>query len=86
VIELALADQRVLITEDTDFGALVYAHANKSSGVILLRFPARARRQLPAQLLQFLQQAGDNTRTAFVVLQPGRARVGRHFSADPPSP
>lgn len=77
VIALAGAAQRVLLTEDTDFGELVYAHAHAFSGVILLRFPARARAQLAAQVLQFLERAQDDLRTAFVVLQPGRARIGR---------
>ena len=77
MIELAVSEQRILTTEDTDFGALVYAHAHASSGVILLRFPARARANLAHQVLHFVQQANDDARTAFVVLQPGRIRIGR---------
>ena len=37
VIELAARDARILLTEDKDFGQLVYANDAKSSGVILFR-------------------------------------------------
>ena len=46
VIDLAVREARILITEDTDFGQLVYAHAHPSAGVILLRFPAAVRGDL----------------------------------------
>jgi predicted nuclease of predicted toxin-antitoxin system len=36
VIETAVREGRILITEGTDFGELVYAHAYESGGVILL--------------------------------------------------
>jgi predicted nuclease of predicted toxin-antitoxin system len=77
VIAMAVAEQRILITEDTDFGQLVYAHAHASSGVVLIRFPACARRELATQVLQLVDQAGDRLTGAFVVVQPGRTRVGR---------
>jgi predicted nuclease of predicted toxin-antitoxin system len=44
VLERALTEKRVLITEDRDFGELVYARGRSSAGVILVRFPSRARR------------------------------------------
>jgi predicted nuclease of predicted toxin-antitoxin system len=40
VIHLAAHEHRVLLTEDKDFGQLVYAGSSRSSGVMLLRFPA----------------------------------------------
>jgi predicted nuclease of predicted toxin-antitoxin system len=41
VIAMARRDQRVLITEDKDFGQLVYAGGQVATGVILLRFPTQ---------------------------------------------
>ena len=41
VIRRAQEEQRVLLTEDKDFGQLVYAGARGRTGVILLRFPRR---------------------------------------------
>ena len=50
VIAEAVTEERILITEDTDFGQLVYAHAHTSTGVILIRFPARVRGNLVKQV------------------------------------
>jgi len=36
VVELAVKDKRILLTEDKDFGQLVYAHGQKTGGVIFL--------------------------------------------------
>ena len=42
VIRLALREKRILLTEDKDFGQLVFAHGQKTIGVIFLRFPTSA--------------------------------------------
>ena len=42
VIALAAQDNRILLTEDKDFGQLVFAEQQNSGGVILIRFPATA--------------------------------------------
>ena len=59
VIELALAENRVLITEDKDFGWLVFAARKDSPGVILIRFPASARRSLGPAVLKFVREYGS---------------------------
>ncbi len=38
---LAYSEAKILLTEDKDFGRLVYAHAHPSGGVILIRFPSK---------------------------------------------
>ena len=43
VIALAASERRILITEDKDFGQLVFAAARANSGVIFVRFPVTAR-------------------------------------------
>lgn len=43
IIDLARGERRVLITEDKDFGQLVFAAAKSTSGVIFVRYPAKAR-------------------------------------------
>jgi len=75
VLERAVRDMRVLLTEDKDFGQLIYAGARKSSGVILIRFPPSARPALPAQVLVTIQHHGEQLAGAFVVLEPHRTRV-----------
>ena len=78
VIALAIRDKRVLITEDKDFGQLVYADKRSSSGVLFIRFPTRFRRSLPQSIVKLVRENGDKLNGAFVVAQPGRTRIGRN--------
>jgi predicted nuclease of predicted toxin-antitoxin system len=75
VLELALKEKRVLITEDRDFGELVYARGRSSSGVILVRFPSRARRAKSATVIEAVSRLGSRLRDAFAVVEPGRVRI-----------
>jgi predicted nuclease of predicted toxin-antitoxin system len=75
VIDLAVRDHRILLTEDKDFGRLVYAQAQPSEGVILIRFPANARTTLRKAVLDVILEKGDQLRGRFVVLAPGRIRI-----------
>jgi|SRR3954463_14711511 predicted nuclease of predicted toxin-antitoxin system len=77
VIALADRERRVLLTEDKDFGQLVYAELRQSSGVILIRFPASERKALPAAMLEAVKELGDRLTGLFVVLTPRRIRIGR---------
>ena len=77
VIKIALERKSVLITEDKDFGQLVYAFGYGSVGVLLLRYPASARKRLLKDILKFVQQQQDKLIECFAVLQPGRVRIGR---------
>jgi len=67
----------VLLTEDRDFGRLVYAAGEAGAGVVFLRFPMPARRQAPAAVLQLVSNFGERLTRSFVVLEPGRARIAR---------
>lgn len=77
VIALAARERRVLLTEDKDFGQLVYAELRDSSGVILIRFPASEREALPGAMLETVKELGDRLAGIFVVLTPRRIRIGR---------
>lgn len=77
VIELARSEQRVLLTEDKDFGQLVFAAARRTAGVILIRWPANARGNLAAAIVATVADMKDRLVGAFVVLEPGRLRVSR---------
>jgi hypothetical protein len=50
----------------------------RTGGVILIRFPARARRSLPAAVVELVRQRGESLIGNFTVIQPGRARSGRN--------
>lgn len=77
VRERALKDDRLLITEDKDFGQLVYADTRITGGVIFIRYPARARRYLPGAVLEVVKERGQRLVGCFTVLQPGRVRSSR---------
>jgi predicted nuclease of predicted toxin-antitoxin system len=76
VIRRAQEERRILLTEDKDFGQLVYAGGKGGAGVVLLRFPAPARRQAPPAVLDLVSRFPERLPTSFVVLEPGRARIG----------
>ncbi|MBI3912158.1 MAG: DUF5615 family PIN-like protein [Armatimonadetes bacterium] len=75
VAELARREDRLLLTEDKDFGRLFYAAVGPSTGAILIRFPGNARSSLVQAVLQVVDQRGERLKGCFVVLQPGRLRI-----------
>ena len=77
VMEAALASGRILLTEDKDFGQLVYANGRASRGVIVIRFPTQARSRLGAAVVAAVEQAGERLIGSFVVIEPGRVRINR---------
>ena len=75
VIGLALREKRILLTEDKDFGRLVYSHGQETLGVIFLRFPTFARRQISRDVLNLVKQQGERLIGSFITVQPGRIRI-----------
>lgn len=75
VIELAFAESRILLTEDKDFGRLVFATHVDSPGVILIRFPGSARITLSTAVRRLVAEQGAKLVKAFAVLRPGSARI-----------
>jgi predicted nuclease of predicted toxin-antitoxin system len=68
---------RVLLTEDKDFGELVYSGGLANAGVILIRFPAKARGEIVNAVVETVNRAGATLTTRFTVVQPGRTRTGK---------
>jgi predicted nuclease of predicted toxin-antitoxin system len=75
VLDLAVREQRVLLTEDKDFGQLVYAATRSSSGVILMRFPVTRRASLVQAVLDLVSSRDQKLSGCFAVVQPGRIRI-----------
>lgn len=75
VIKLAATEHRLLLTEDKDFGQLVFAASKDSSGVILIRYPSTARSTLTDAVVKLLAERGEALYSHFVVMEPGRIRV-----------
>lgn len=75
VIELARAERRIVLTEDRDFGQLVFAAIHATSGVIYIRFPAAKRPELPGRILQLVRREGERLEKSFTVIGPHRIRI-----------
>ena len=75
VIDLARSGKRVLLTEDKDFGHLVFAAAKQASGVIFLRFPQNVRGPLVPAVLDLVSARGETLLGCFVVVEPGQVRI-----------
>jgi predicted nuclease of predicted toxin-antitoxin system len=75
VIAMAAQENRVLLTEDKDFGQLVYAGSGRTQGVVFIRYPSSARTQVGSAVVDLVGKMGSGLRGRFVVVQPGRARV-----------
>ena len=77
VIGLAVRQERILITEDKDFGTLVYASLRESSGVILIRYPVTARSAMPQDILRLIKKKKEDLIGRFIVASPGRVRISQ---------
>ena len=77
VMERALQEERIVVTEDKDFGQLVYANRQATGGVLFLRFPAKARASITKTVVDIVRRRGERLKGKFTVVQPGRVRFGR---------
>lgn len=75
VAELAIKEKCLLLTEDKDFGRLVYTGSGLSIGVLFLRFPSHARSAIARDVVELVQKRGEDLRRRFIVVQPGRIRI-----------
>ena len=75
LIEQAYRESRILLTEDNDFGWLVFVSQARSAGVILIRYPGNLRAQLAQSVLELVREHGSALTDVFAVLQPGFVRL-----------
>lgn len=77
VADLAASDGRILLTEDKDFGQLVFAQGEPSLGVILLRYPAKARGEIGGDVVDLVAKHARRLAGYFVVVTPAQIRFRR---------
>ena len=77
VIAAAGDEDRILLTEDRDFGRLVYAHGSPTAGIVYLRVRGPERASMGPLVVDVVARLGDRLHGAFVVVTPGRVRIGR---------
>lgn len=73
----AYEDSRVLLTEDKDFGQLVYATGTLAHGVIFIRYPAKMRAEMIRAVLEVVDKFGDRIVGSFTVVHPRKVRFSR---------
>lgn len=75
VLTRAFEESRVLLTEDRDFGELVYARGHSTAGVLLIRFPSSARLSKAASVVAAVATLESRLQRTFTVVEPGRVRI-----------
>jgi predicted nuclease of predicted toxin-antitoxin system len=72
VLDAALSERRLLLTEDKDFGELVFARGAPALGVLLLRYAIAARSLVARRVIDFVALRGKELDGSFVVIAPSR--------------
>lgn len=75
VIELSKNPQRIILTEDKDFGEWVYAHKEESISVILLRYHGLDLDNIQLILKELFDQKEINLFGKFVIVTPQKIRI-----------
>lgn len=70
ILDFAQNNKRILITEDKDFGELIFRLNRPASGVILLRMVKD-----PVKRFERIKDILDNAEGKFIVVREGRIRV-----------
>ena len=75
VLELSTASNRVLLTEDSDFGEWVFAHRVETIGVIFLRYRSDSVNRMAKLIGEFVLRSGNSLRGKFVTITPKKLRM-----------
>lgn len=75
ILVRAFDEDRLLITEDKDFGELVYRLRRPTHGILLLRFDVQDRETKIPRILELLTDESDRLFGSFVVLEPEKVRI-----------
>ncbi len=70
----AFNDERILLTEDKDFGELVYRLRKPSNGIILIRIDVKERHMKWPRLKMLIESYGDRLPGHFVVIHKDKFR------------
>jgi predicted nuclease of predicted toxin-antitoxin system len=75
VLARAFSENRILLTEDKDFGELVYRLHRPAHGIVLLRFDIADRDKKIPRMRVLLAEEAERLPGALVVLESGKVRV-----------
>jgi predicted nuclease of predicted toxin-antitoxin system len=74
VVARASAEDRILVTEDKDFGELAFRDGLRPPGIIRLALPSYQPAEKAARLLDVLAAEGTRARGAILVIEPAHTR------------
>jgi predicted nuclease of predicted toxin-antitoxin system len=77
VLERANQISALLLTNDKDFGELVFRLKRLTAGVVLLRLAGLSNSEKSALVVQSIRQHGDKLVNAFTVISPRNLRIRR---------
>ena len=75
VIEAAVNKNSIILTEDSDFGEWVFAHGEKTRGVIYLRYKSWELFEIIPAIIKTLNKHGASLFNKFTVITPKKIRI-----------
>lgn len=75
VFELAATDNRILITNDTDFGEMVFRQGKVLAGVVLMRFMAETSGKKVAAIKHLLKYHKEKLKGHFAVISETQIKI-----------
>jgi len=75
LIELANKEKRILVTNDTDFGEIVFLQKKISEGIILIRVKGQEVNKKLRVLRKLIKFHSDKLRNNFIVISDRRIRI-----------
>ena len=75
IAQLSIDQDRILTTEDKDFGELAIRHGKSLPGLILIRIAPEHRHRKPARVLALLMRRGDTLWGQYAVVDETSARL-----------
>lgn len=79
IIEYALNNNRVIITNDKDFGELTFRLHKPNMGVILLRLPNLSSVEKMNLLISAIEKLGEDVANKFIVIEENTIRIRSLF-------
>ena len=75
ILRWAVQEQRLIVTQDLDFGTLVYHSGHPHAGVLLLRMTSSDRDDRTNAILWIIEHHGPQLAGKFTVFEGGRLRI-----------
>lgn len=75
VLQIARERNALIVTEDKDFGEWVFAHKEKNTGIVFLRYKSHEMREISKSLLDLLLKHGEDLYKKFAAVRVNKIRI-----------